>query len=91
LSVVGLLCNAYDRHVRWIEYGRMMQDLQLKIPTQQSEFDLPQPGTIRINGTAPSIACNVVELVPMSLRRVDRRAARCPISGRRVVISQSFI
>ncbi|CCV16428.1 hypothetical protein MESS4_p20081 [Mesorhizobium sp. STM 4661] len=31
----------YFMCVRWVEYSQMMQDLELGIPTQQSELDLP--------------------------------------------------
>lgn len=36
------MCNAYEQHVRWVEYCQMMQALELEIPTQQTELDLPQ-------------------------------------------------
>jgi hypothetical protein len=36
------MCNDYEQHIRWAEYCRMMQALELGVPTQQSESDLPQ-------------------------------------------------
>lgn len=47
------MCNAYEQHVRWVEYSKMMQDLELGIPTQQTELDLPQSDLVRINDMAP--------------------------------------
>lgn len=62
------MCNAYEQHVKWVEYTRMMQDLELGIPTQQTELDLPQSDMVRINDMAPVMraAENLVELVPMN-------------------------
>ncbi len=46
----------------------MMQDLELGIPAQQTELDLPQSDMVRINDMAPVMraAGNGVELVPMN-------------------------
>lgn len=62
------MCNAYEQHVKWVEYCKMMQALELGIPTQQSELDLPESDDIRINDMAPVMraAGNSVELVPMN-------------------------
>lgn len=62
------MCNDYERHIRWAEYCRMMQDLALDIPTRQSELDLPPADDVRINDTAPVMraAGNGIELVPMN-------------------------
>lgn len=62
------MCNAYEQHARWVEYSQMMQDLELGIPTQQSELDLPQSDLVRINEMAPVMraAGNGVELVSMN-------------------------
>ena len=62
------MCNAYEQHVKWVEYCKMMQALELGIPTQQSEFDLPESGDVRINDMAPVMraAGNNVELVSMN-------------------------
>ncbi|MBN8966467.1 MAG: SOS response-associated peptidase family protein [Rhizobiales bacterium] len=62
------MCNDYEQHVRWAEYCKMMQDLELGIPTQQNELDLPQADDIKINDRSPVMraAGNVVELVSMN-------------------------
>lgn len=62
------MCNAYEQHVKWVEYCKMMQALELGIPTQQSELDLPESDNVRINDMAPVMraAGNNVELVSMS-------------------------
>ncbi len=62
------MCNAYEQHVRWVEYCQMMQALELEIPTQQTELDLPQADDIRINDMGPVMRAtgNVIELVQMN-------------------------
>ena len=62
------MCNAYEQHVRWVEYCQMMQALELEIPTQQSELDLPQADDIRINDMGPVMraAGDMIELVQMN-------------------------
>lgn len=62
------MCNAYEQHVKWVEYCKMMQALELGVPTQQSELDLPESDDIRINDMAPVMraAGNSVELVSMN-------------------------
>lgn len=62
------MCNAYEQHVRWVEYCQMMQALELGMPTQQSELDLPQSANVRINQMAPVMraAGNLIELVQMN-------------------------
>lgn len=62
------MCNAYEQHVRWVEYCQMMQALELEIPTQQTELDLPQADDIRINDMGPVMraAGNMIELVQMN-------------------------
>jgi hypothetical protein len=50
------MCNDYEQRVRWAEYRKMMQPLELAIPTHQSESDLPQADDVRISeseGEAP--------------------------------------
>ena len=46
----------------------MMQDLELGIPTQQSELDLPVSDDIKINDVGPVMRAtgNSIELVPMN-------------------------
>ncbi|SDG98419.1 SOS response-associated peptidase family protein [Pelagibacterium luteolum] len=62
------MCNAYEQHVRWVEYCQMMRALELEIPTQQTELDLPQADDIRINDIGPVMraAGNMIELVQMN-------------------------
>jgi putative SOS response-associated peptidase YedK len=62
------MCNAYEQHVKWVEYCKMMQALELGIPTQQSELDLPESDDVRINDMAPVMraAGNNIELVSMN-------------------------
>jgi len=62
------MCNAYEQHLRWAEYCKMMQDLALDIPTQQTELDLPQADDIKINDRGPVMraAGNVIELAVMN-------------------------
>jgi len=61
------MCNDYEQHVRYDEYAKLMQQLELGIPSYQSELDLPQADDIRIGDTGPVIraAGNGVELAPM--------------------------
>lgn len=41
------MCNDYEQHMA--EYCRMMAALALKIPSHQTELDLPQADDVRIN------------------------------------------
>ncbi len=61
------MCNDYEQHLRWAEYCKMMQDLELGIPTHQSELDLPTSDDIKINDVGPILRAsgNGIELVPM--------------------------
>jgi hypothetical protein len=43
------LRNDYQKHIRSAQYCKMMQDLELGIPTRQCELDLPQSDDIKIN------------------------------------------
>lgn len=62
------MCNNYEQHVRWQEYCKLMQDLALGIPTQQTELDLPEADDIKINDRGPVMraAGNHVELASMN-------------------------
>jgi putative SOS response-associated peptidase YedK len=62
------MCNAYEQHVKWVEYCKMMQALELGIPTQQSELDLPESDDVRINDMAPVMRAggNGIELASMN-------------------------
>jgi putative SOS response-associated peptidase YedK len=76
------MCNDYEQHVRWAEYHRMMQGLDLAIPSHQSEVDLPQAGDIRINDTGPVMragAGDLIELVPMTFSLPPGRPGGAPV------------
>ena len=65
------MCNDYEQHVRWArwaEYCKVMQDLELGIPTHQTELDLPQADDIKINDGGPVMraAGDHIELVAMN-------------------------
>jgi putative SOS response-associated peptidase YedK len=57
-----------EQHIRWAEYRKMMQGLELGIPTRQTELDLPQSDDVRINDMGPVMraAGNLIELVQMN-------------------------
>jgi putative SOS response-associated peptidase YedK len=55
------MCNDYEQDVRWAEYCAVMQALELGIPTQQTELDLPQD-----LGPVMRAAGNGIELFPMN-------------------------
>jgi putative SOS response-associated peptidase YedK len=61
------MCNDYEQHIAWAEYCKMMQALELGVPTQQSELDLPQADDIKINDMGPVMraAGNGIELAQM--------------------------
>jgi putative SOS response-associated peptidase YedK len=61
------VCNDYEQHVVWAEYRKMLQ-LELGIPVEGSEPDLPEADDIRVNEHGPvmRVAGNVVELVSMT-------------------------
>ena len=61
------MCNDYEQQIAWAEYCKMMQALELGVPTQQSEIDLPQADHIRINDIGPVMRAsgNGIELAPM--------------------------
>ena len=69
----------------------MMQALELGIPTQQTELDLPQADDIEINDLGPVMraAGNGIELFPMNLSfsPPDRVEDQCSIFGLRGGIS----
>ena len=62
------MCNDYEQRVAWADYRKAMQQLELGIPTEQSEADLPQADDIRVNEVGPvmRVAGNGVELLPMT-------------------------
>lgn len=75
------MCNAYEQHVHWVEYTRMMQDLELGIPTPQTELDLPQSDMLRINDMAPvtRAAGNGIELAQMNFSFAPGRPRGGPV------------
>jgi len=62
------MCNDYEQHIRWAEYCKMMQELELGIPTQQTELDLPPSDDVKINDMGPVMRAtgNLIELVQMN-------------------------
>jgi hypothetical protein len=72
------MCNDYQQHVTWAAYCKMMQELALGIPTQQSELDLPQANDIRINDLGPVMraAGNGIEL-DEPLQDAEEKSAIC--------------
>ncbi len=77
------MCNAYEQHVKWAEYCKMMQALELGIPSRQSELDLPQADDIRINQMGPVMRAaandNEVELEPMNFGLPSNRPKGGPV------------
>ena len=61
------MCNDYEQHVAYAAYCQMMQALELGIPTEQTDADLPQVDDIRIGDTGPVMRAsgNGIELVGM--------------------------
>jgi putative SOS response-associated peptidase YedK len=62
------MCNDYEQHIRYAEYCRMMQALELGMPERQSEVDLPQADDIRIGDFGPVMRAsgNGIELTQMT-------------------------
>jgi putative SOS response-associated peptidase YedK len=75
------MCNDYEQHVRWAEYRKTMQDLELGISSQQTELDLPQADDIRINdiGHVMRAADDGIELVPMTFSFPPSREGGAPV------------
>ena len=76
------MCNAYEQHVKWEEYVRTMQALELAIPSHQSGLDLPQADDIRINQMGPVMRAAgdaMVELAPMNFGLPSDQPKRCPV------------
>ncbi|MGQ4274115.1 SOS response-associated peptidase family protein [Terrihabitans sp. B22-R8] len=77
------MCNAYEQHVKWVEYVKMMQALELNVPTQQTELDLPFVDDIRINQMGPVMRAaeneDEVELVPLNFDLPSDRPKRGPV------------
>ena len=75
------MCNDYEQHIRWAEYCRMMQALELGIPTRQSEADLPQADHIKIGDIGPVMCAsgNTIELTPMRFGFPPPRPKASPV------------
>ena len=77
------MCNAYEQHVKWVEYCRMMQALELGIPTQQRDLDLPEHDDIRINQMGPVMRATAndreVELERMNFGLPSNRPEGGPV------------
>ena len=75
------MCNDYEQHVRWGEYRKTMQNLELGISSQQTEPDLPQADDIRINDIGPVMraADDGIELVPMTFSFPPGREGGAPV------------
>jgi hypothetical protein len=61
----------------------MMQALELGIPTQQTDLDMPQADHIRINDIGPVMQAsgNAIELVPMRFGFPLPRPRAAPVSN----------
>lgn len=75
------MCNDYEQQIAWHNYCSTMQSLELGIPTQQSEADLPQADHIRINDLGPIMRAsgNGVELVQMRFGFPPPRPRAAPV------------
>jgi putative SOS response-associated peptidase YedK len=75
------MCNNYEQHVRWAEYRKVMQALELVIPGHQGEADLPQVDDVRINDLGPVMHSvgGEIELVPMSFSFPPGRPRGAPV------------
>ncbi|AHG49065.1 hypothetical protein RLEG12_08985 (plasmid) [Rhizobium leguminosarum bv. trifolii CB782] len=62
------MCNDYEQHIRYAEYCKMMQALDLGISDHQGEADLSGADDIRIGERGPVVRANgnVVELAQMT-------------------------
>ena len=62
------MCNDYEQHVRYADYRRALEALQLNPPVAETAAALPEADDIKIGdlGAVVRIAGNGVELVPMT-------------------------
>jgi|ERR1700722_1344321 hypothetical protein len=85
------MCNDYEQHVRWTDYRKLMQALDLAIPSHQSELDLPRADDIRINDRGPVMrAAIAIEPAPMTFAfpNAARRCAGLQLSVGRSALRQ---
>jgi putative SOS response-associated peptidase YedK len=75
------MCNDYEQRVTWGDYCKMMRALELGVPPQQSEHDLPVSDDIRINDMGPVMcaAGNGIELAPMRFGFPPARSGGAPV------------
>ena len=75
------MCNEYEQIVAWSQYCQMMQALELGIPSEQGEADLPQAASIRISDAGPVMRAsgNVIELVRMRFAFPPAPRGRGPV------------
>lgn len=62
------MCSEYEQRICYAKYSKVMQDLALGIPTQQSELDLAPHALIKIGDMAPvkrRVGDNTVGLTQM--------------------------
>ena len=61
------MCNDYEQHIRYAEYRKMMESLDLGIPEHQGDADFPLADDIRIGDIAPVMRAsgNAIELAQM--------------------------
>lgn len=61
------MCNDYEQHIAYADYCKMMQSLELGIPTHQSDLDLRQAYDIKIGdtGSVMRAAGDAIELAQM--------------------------
>lgn len=62
------MCNEYEQRASYAEYCKVMQDLALGMPTNQTELDMPPADHIKVGDMAPVIrpaGDNIVELAQM--------------------------
>jgi hypothetical protein len=78
---VSRMCNDYEQQIRWAEYRKAMQTLELGMPTGQSESDLPRADHIRIGDVGPVMRAggNVVELILMRFGFPPPRPRAAPV------------
>jgi len=82
----AVMCNNYQFYLEY-EACRLMQEIELGIPTQQSELDMPPAEDVRINDVAPRHAhqgqCGRAGADAVELPRLTaRRAAGVQFPGR---------
>lgn len=75
------MCNDYEQHIAWAEYCKMMQALELGIPTEQTKLDLPQADDIKVREQGPVMraAGNLIELTPMQFGFPPPRPKAAPV------------